>query len=149
MEDINNQIILVGSYTHSLDDKKRIIFPSVWRHLATDKNQIYLLPHPEKPCLHMYLKDEMTRRIINLRQQELDYEEQEAVRSITSTAELLTWDSQGRLRIGDHLLQHIGSINQIVLVGVLSRIEIWSEEKFNAAVPKLSDQVEGIFFNNY
>ena len=33
---IDNQVLLVGSFTHQLDAKRRLIFPvvSVWRNLA-------------------------------------------------------------------------------------------------------------------
>ena len=52
-----NQVLFVGSYTHQLDTKKRIIFPSSWRNLVGINHQIFAFPHPEQPCLFLYLKD--------------------------------------------------------------------------------------------
>lgn len=144
-----NQIILVGSHTHTLDAKKRIIFPSLWRNIAVNQNQIYAFAHPEQPCLYLYLKDEILRRIFQLRSKTLDINDENSIRGITSGADLLMWDTQGRIRIGDHLLRHIEAKSQIVLVGVLSRIEIWSAERFDLALPKSSEHGEKVFFSNY
>ncbi|MFL2859615.1 MAG: hypothetical protein ACJ0BW_02610 [Pontiellaceae bacterium] len=44
----DKQILLVGSHIHTMDDKKRIIFPSIWRNLLEKINSLYIFPHPEK-----------------------------------------------------------------------------------------------------
>ena len=110
---------------------------------------MYVFPHPELPCLNIYFTDEITRRLNKLRDESIDQKESHAIRSITSSADLISWDSQGRVRISDHLLRHLEIKNQLVLVGVMSRIEVWSIEKFDASVPLLSDKAEKIFFSGY
>ena len=146
--DNNNQILFVGSHTHTIDEKKRFIFPSSWRNLNL-LNRMYVFPHPELPCLNIYFTDEITRRLRKLRDESIDEKESHAIRSITSSADLISWDSQGRVRISDHLLRHLEIKSQLVLVGVMSRIEVWSIEKFDASVPLLSDKAEKIFFSGY
>ena len=79
----------------------------------------------------------------------IDENESHAIRSITSSADLISWDSQGRVRISDHLLRHLEIKSKLVLVGVMSRIEVWSLEKFDASIPLLSDKTEKIFFSGY
>lgn len=146
----NTPSLFVGSFTHSLDAKRRMIFPSVWRNLAGGSNQLFAFPHPEEKCLYLYTAAEMMRRIDELRNSgSIDAGDQQAIRSITAGAELLTWDAQGRIRIGENLLAHIEVKEQLVLVGALTRIELWSSENFDLALPQESSAAENVFFGGY
>ena len=146
----DRQVLLVGSFTHQLDSKRRLIFPSVWRNLAGSDQQLFAFPHPERPCLYLYLKDEMLRRMAQLRDvNSMDADDQQAIRSITAGGELLHWDAQGRVRIGDHLLRAIDVQSQVVLVGALSRIEVWSSERYDLALPASSSVADELFFGGY
>jgi len=142
--------LFVGSFTHSLDAKRRIIFPSNWRNLAGGSNQLFAFPHPEQKCLYLYTAAEMMRRLDALRSGEtIDAAEQRAIRSITAGADMLAWDAQGRIRVGENLLQHIEVKEQVVLVGTLTRIELWSLENYDLALPQDSSAAENVFFGGY
>ena len=142
--------LFVGSFTHSLDAKRRMIFPSIWRNLAGESNQLFAFPHPEEKCLFLHTAAEMTRRLNELRGAgSIDRNEQQAIRSITAGAESLAWDAQGRIRIGENLLAHIEVKEQVVLVGALTRIELWSAENFDLALPVESSAAENVFFGGY
>lgn len=144
------QTMFVGSFTHSLDAKRRMIFPSGWRNQAGDSNQLFAFPHPEEQCLYLYTAAEMQRRLHDLRAAgSLDHNDQQAIRSITAGADMLIWDAQGRIRIGENLLAHIEAKEQVVLVGALTRIEVWSIEKFDLALPQDSSAAENVFFGGY
>ncbi len=143
-------VLFVGSFTHSLDAKRRMIFPSSWRNLAGGSNQLFAFPHPEEKCLYLYTAAEMMRRLDELRAGgAIDRNDQQAIRSITSGADMLTWDAQGRIRIGENLLRHIEVKEQVVLVGALTRIELWSAENFDLALPQQSSAAENVFFGGY
>lgn len=143
-------VLFVGSYTHSLDAKRRMIFPSAWRNLAGESNQLFAFPHPDEKCLYLYTAAEMMRRLSQLRSGgALDKGDEQAIRSITAGAEMLVWDVQGRVRVGDNLLAHIEVKNQIVLVGAMTRIELWSAENFDLALPQDSSTAENVFFGGY
>ena len=142
--------LFVGSFTHSLDDKRRMIFPSSWRSLAGESNQLFAFPHPDEKCLYLYTAAEMMRRLEALRAGgSLDRNDEQAIRSITAGAELLVWDAQGRIRIGENLLAHVEAKSQLVLVGAMTRIELWSAENFDLALPQESATAEGVFFGGY
>ena len=64
--------LFVGSFTHSLDAKRRMIFPSSWRNLAGESNQLFAFPHPDQKCLYLYTAAEMMRRIEELREQRIE-----------------------------------------------------------------------------
>ena len=144
------QALFVGAYTHALDAKRRIIFPSSWRNLLGASNRLFAFPHPEEKCLYLYTAAEMTRRLGQLRAGgPLDSLDQQAVRSFTAGADMLVWDAQGRVRIADHLLAHAEVREQVVLVGTLTRIELWSTENFDQALPQQSATAENLFYGGY
>jgi MraZ protein len=146
----DRQVLFVGSFTHSLDAKRRIIFPSSWRHQAGAVNRLFAFPHPAEKCIYLYSEVEMMRRLELLRSgTALDEADQRTIRSFTAGAELLVWDAQGRIRIGDHLLAHAEVKQQVVLVGTLTRIELWSAENFDLALPGDSAAAEDVFYGGY
>ena len=142
--------LFVGAFTHSLDAKRRMIFPSSWRGLAGDTNRLFAFPHPEEKCLFLYTAEEMMRRLNQLRSGgPLDRTDQQAIRSFTAGADMLLWDAQGRIRIADALLAHAEAKEQVVLVGAFTRIELWSVENFDLALPQESSAAEDVFFGGY
>lgn len=142
--------MFVGSFTHSLDAKHRIIFPSTWRNMIGESNRLFAFPHPDDKCLYLYTADEMMRRLNQLRSGgPIDQKDQQAIRSFTAGADMLVWDAQGRIRIGDNLLAHAEVKEQVVLVGTLTRIELWSLENFDLALPQDSSSAENIFYGGY
>jgi MraZ protein len=146
----DNQVLFVGSFTHSLDAKRRMIFPSSWRHQAGEANRLFAFPHPTDKCIYLYSEAEMMRRLNLLRSGgSLDQVDQQTIRSFTAGAELLVWDAQGRIRLGDNLLAHAEVKSQVVLVGTLTRIELWSAEHFDLALPGDSAAAEDIFYGGY
>ncbi len=146
----NIPAIFVGSFTHSLDAKRRIIFPSSWRNLTGESNRLFAFPHPDDKCLYLYTAEEMMRRLSQLRSGgPLDRIEQQAIRSFAAGADMLVWDAQGRVRIGENLLAHVEVKEQVVLVGTLTRIELWSVENFDLALPQDSSSAEDVFYGGY
>lgn len=92
----------------------------------------------------------MARRLGQLRAGgSLDQRDQQAIRSFASGAEMLVWDAQGRIRIGENLLAHAEVKEQVVLVGTLTRIELWSVENFDLALPQDSPAAEEAFYGGY
>ena len=142
-------MLFVGSFTHGLDSKRRLIFPSVWRNQMAPVNQLFAFPHADEKCLYLYSPEEMQRRLEMLRSGTLSQEDVQAVRSLTASSELLSWDVQGRVRVSDGLLAHAEAQDQVVLVGALTRIELWSVEHFDLALPVGSGAAENVFYGGY
>ncbi len=145
-----NEELFVGSFHHSLDPKRRLIVPATWRALFGDSSRVYVLPHPERACLYLYSLAEMNRRLRQLRGAgAVDADAEQAVRSMTASADSVVLDAQGRVRIKDELLAHAEVDSKVVMVGSLSRVEVWSEEQFDLALPSASSLAEATFFGGY
>lgn len=142
--------LFVGSYHHSLDPKRRLIVPSSWRSMLEDSARLYVLPHPDQQCLFLYTAAQMHRFLEQLRRGgAVDANDQQSIRAMMASADAIAVDAQGRVRIKDELLAHAGVQSKVVLVGTLTRIELWSEETFDMALPSESPMAENIFFGSY
>jgi len=142
--------LFVGSFHHSLDPKRRLIIPSNWRAMMGETPRLYVFPHSDRKCLYLYTLAEMNRRLRQLRGSgAVDAQDEQAVRAMTASADALTVDAQGRVRIKDELLAHAEVKSKVVLVGTLTRIELWSEEHFDMALPAVSALAETAFYGGY
>ncbi|MFA5689427.1 MAG: hypothetical protein WC959_09830 [Kiritimatiellales bacterium] len=142
--------LFVGSFHHSLDPKRRLIIPSGWRSMLGESPRLYAFPHPDAKCLYIYTLAEMNRRLHQLRgTSAMDADDQRSIRAMTAAADSLAVDVQGRVRIKDELLAHAEVKTKVVLVGTLTRMELWSEENFDLALPAESALAEAAFYGGY
>jgi len=122
-----------GEHEHKLDKKGRIIIPSKFRE-ASKENYIekFYVTRGLDACLFMFPEDEW-------RQQESKFkalsftkrETRKFNRLFFSGAVEVTVDKQGRILIPSYLKQYADIRKEIVLIGVSSRIEIWSRDKWH------------------
>jgi len=117
MDELLNAGAFVGSYTHSLDGKKRVTVPSDWREAAGNP-ELYILPGVNEKCLYVVTAREMAQRLEKVRAASVaNVQAQKFIRDFFSRADRVGLDSQGRIRVKDELLSYAGIINQTVLVG--------------------------------
>ena len=150
--DTAGQGVFVNTYTHSLDSKKRLTVPSDWRELAGIPKRLFVLPGVNDPCLCVYPAREMTRRLEKLRNLSIaDEKGRQLARLLASRSDLVPWDSQGRIRIKDELLDYADLLNQVVLVGTFDGFELWSPDRWKEQVtsvdqPQLGDAARYVGF---
>ncbi len=65
-EELLNAGAFVGSYTHSLDGKKRVTVPSDWREAAGNP-ELFVLPGVNEKCLYVVTAREMAQRLEKVR----------------------------------------------------------------------------------
>lgn len=134
-KEIQGQGIFVGTYTHSLDPKRRLTIPSGWRAQVGEPKNLYVLPHVHDCCLSVIPASLMQERIIKMRQHSIaDKKARQFARVLASQSDLVSWDSQGRMRINDNLLSGAQLTDKVVLVGAFDSFELWSPENFEKSV---------------
>ncbi len=133
--DMAGQGVFVNTYTHSLDSKKRLTIPSDWRELVGVPRRLFVLPGVNDKCLCVYPAREMTRRLEKLRNLSIaDEKGRQFARTLASRADLVPWDSQGRIRIKDELLAYGELVNQVVLNGTFDGFELWNPDQWKEKV---------------
>ncbi len=124
-----------SEFLHSLDEKKRIIIPSIWREIVGEPKSIYVIPGLNEPCLYLYPTKQWNARLTRL--QQTSYSEPKVrmfLRVLASQSEVVSWDTQGRIRIKDDLLRHAKLVSEVKLVGAWDRFELWSPEEWQKAL---------------
>lgn len=120
--------MLIGEYQHTLDLKNRIIIPAKFRE---DLGNKFIITKGLDGCLYVYPLSEW--EILQGKLKTLPLTNKDArflVRFFFSGATEIEMDKQGRGVIPQNLKEYVTIEKEIVSIGVLSRIEIWSKEKW-------------------
>lgn len=122
--------VFVGTYRHSVDEKKRVAIPAKWRAAARGSQEFYVLPDP-KNCLVVLPETAMGKMLERADDISIgEYERRDVLRLIGAKAHGSPCDKQGRITLTDDLIRSAGIEGEAVLVGVLTRFEIWSPARF-------------------
>jgi MraZ protein len=124
--------VFLGQYQHSLDEKGRVILPAKFRGQL--EGGAYMARGLDG-CVCVYPTDEWER--VSKQMQELAIrgtQERQAARSFFAGAAEVAPDRQGRVPVPVHLRDFAGLSleREVVVAGVLSRIEIWDAQKWAA-----------------
>ena len=107
--------MFMGTYEHGLDAKGRVIIPA---KLREDLGESFVVTLGLDGCLFAYPMNEWEGFI-------------EKLKELPGTKEASELDKQGRALIPAKLREYAGLAKETVFVGVLSKIEIWSKERWD------------------
>ena len=114
---------LLGTHGYSLDPKGRVSLPTRFR-AAFDGGAVLTLG--QDGCLFAFPRAEWERRSREVRDLPLsDADGRAYARMFFGKAEAVELDGQGRMLIPQRLRGEAGIGGEIVVVGVLDRMEIW------------------------
>lgn len=121
--------MFIGEYNHSLDDKGRITIPSKFRQRLGED---FVMTKGLDGCLFIYPKNEWEIFENKLKTLPLTSKDARAfVRFFLAGASETTLDKQGRVLIPPNLRAYSSLKKDTMIIGVSTRIEIWSEKKWN------------------
>ena len=120
--------MFMSEYNHTVDAKGRLIVPSKFREQLGDE---FVVTKGMDGCLFVYANDDWNAFEQKLTSLPLiNKEARKFARFFLAGAAQVEVDKQGRLLLPAHLRQFAGLEKDVVLVGVGSRIEIWSRENW-------------------
>ena len=122
--------MFIGEYQHTIDDKGRVIMPSKFRE---DLGLNFIMTKGLDNCLFVYPKKEWM--ILEEKLSSLPLTNRDArafVRFFFAGATECTLDKQGRVLVPANLREHAKLMKDAVIIGVSSRIEIWSKEEWDS-----------------
>ena len=120
--------MFMGEYNHTIDAKGRLIVPSKFREALGDT---FVVTKGLDGCLFVYDNEEWQAFEEKLRSLPITNKEaRQFARFFLAGAAEVEVDKQGRILV-PNILREFAQINkEVVLIGVASRIEIWSKERF-------------------
>jgi MraZ protein len=120
--------MFMGSHEHSLDAKGRLILP---RRFRDELGQDMVITKGIERCLYVFPLAEFEAFAAKLRELPLTQRPgREFVRVFVSGASQETVDSQGRFVIPPVLRDYAGLAKDVMVVGQLSRIEVWDRQEW-------------------
>ena len=121
--------MFIGEYQHTIDAKGRIIMPSKFREQLGDT---VVVTKGLDNCLVVYSNDEWMELEKKLRTLPLTSKEARAfTRFFFAGATECQLDKQGRILIPANLRKHAALEKDVVIIGVSSRIEMWSKDMWD------------------
>lgn len=121
--------MFMGEYNHTVDPKGRVIVPSKFRETLGDE---FVVTKGLDGCLFVY--DMKEWNVFEEKLKSLPITNKDArqfVRFFLAGAATVEVDKQGRILIPGVLREFAELTKDVVLIGVASRVEIWSKERWN------------------
>jgi len=119
--------VLIGQYRHSLDGKNRLFIPARLRQNVRK----FISTSGLEGCLFVYTPEnwrKITERLKTLPLTKADA--RKFLRTFLSGANECPVDDQGRILIPKTLCSYANIRKEVIVVGVLDRIEIWSKSNW-------------------
>ena len=117
----------VGSYTHTIDSKKRVFVPSKFREDLGDE---FYITRKFDAYLSIYTAEDWEAyadKISKLPEADADILQD----FLLGAAQKCVPDASGRIILEDRLLKHANIDKNIVFVGAGRQIRIWAEDVWN------------------
>ncbi len=132
--------MLIGEYTHTLDEKKRLSLPSKFRKEIGRK---VVVTHGLDTCLFIYSLAEWKKFSEKLASLSMGQADTRAFnRFLLGGAVETEVDGSGRILIPDFLKNFAKLRSRVIVAGIHNRIEIWDEttwQEYKSGVEKKAD----------
>ncbi len=137
---------LSGRHAHSVDHKGRLFIPSKLRKkLISAKKRMVVVTRGFDRCLSIYSLNVwkgFEKKLLALPQSKR--RNRFIVRYFLENKEEVEVDSQGRIKVAQHLLDYGEIQKEVVISGVGDRIEIWNPEihrKWIESMERIKDEI--------
>lgn len=139
----NINIMFRGEYHQNLDNKGRVNIPSKFREVLTTNFSEKLILTKFDGCIAAYpieewtILEEKARSLSSMKKEVRDF-----LRFFYSGAVECSIDKHGRTLIPPVLRSYAGLNKEVVFIGIISKIEIWSKEKWDEINSGFKDRFE-------
>jgi MraZ protein len=134
--------MLIGQYTHSIDNKKRLSLPVKFRKILSDK---VIMTRGLDSCVFLYTLGEWEKIAEKMASSSVgSRESRDMNRFFLSGAVEVDVDSSGRVLVPDYLKEFAKLDSKVVLAGLYSRIEIWDETQWEKKQKEVSKNADDL-----
>ncbi len=134
--------MFLGEYSHSLDEKGRVVMPSKFRSGLDDG---CVVTKGQERCLYVFpigQWDDEARRVLKLPR--TDRRARNYSRSFFASASNQSLDKTGRCQIPESLRTYAGLSKDVTVVGVADRVEIWDTSTWESVAAEADDYYSDI-----
>ncbi len=124
--------MFMGEYNHTIDAKGRLIVPSKFREQL---GNVFVVTKGLDGCLFVYPHEEWQNIEKSFREKPLtSMDARKFTRFFFAGAAECEVDKQGRILLPANLREYADIEKDIVSIGALNRVEIWSKERWTNTV---------------
>ncbi|MBQ6751744.1 MAG: division/cell wall cluster transcriptional repressor MraZ [Bacteroidaceae bacterium] len=142
----------VGDFQAKTDAKGRVFLPAAFRKILEAEGELELVLRRDvfQHCLVLYPESVWNQQLDELKQglNQWNREHQMMLRQFLLDAEVLEWDSQGRILLSKRKMQYAGIENDVRFLAMVDRIEIWGKQEYEKLMEQsgnLGDELEQMF----
>jgi MraZ protein len=138
--------VFAGEFRCKLDDKGRFFIPSSVRELldtgkpTQTKNVMFVRGQTE--CLWLYALQDWEQKLARARETLDDDQSRLFMHFIVSETTASEIDRSGRICVPRRLRELSGIDDEIVVIGMYDRLEIWSLEEWNSYLARMEEKYE-------
>jgi MraZ protein len=138
-----------GSYSYSVDSKGRINIPSRLRkYVSPEANDTFIVTRGYEQCLFVYPLDEWSKLEQSIRElTTTNPKHRFFMRTLLEKATESQLDGQSRITIPKELLQFAAIENEVLILGVLERIEVWNPKVYQEYQKAQAESYENVAQN--
>ena len=134
--------MLIGEYTHTLDDKNRMSLPVKFRKEMG--KSVVVAPGLDN-CLSIFTTKEWEKVSSKLSDSSMIASDNRSFsRFMFGQDVALDVDTQGRILIPENLKIRSGLATKVIVIGVQNRAEIWNEKTWNDYKKKVETQADAL-----
>ncbi len=134
--------MLIGQYSHTIDDKKRLSLPSKWKTLFGKK---VVVTRGLDTCLFVYTTKEWASIAEKLATTSMGSKDaRDLNRFFLSGAIEIDVDTAGRILIPDYLKDFAKLKDKIIFAGLYKRAEIWNETEWEKKQKEVSAKADDV-----
>ena len=132
--------MLIGEYSHNIDQKGRVFIPAKFRE---ELGQSFIVTRGIGTCLFVFSVEVWLEFAAKLGSVPVtDQKMQVFLRMLFASASECDTDKQGRILLPARLREYAGMQKEMVAIGVMSRVELWSAENWQEYNEHANDEYE-------
>lgn len=133
--------MFIGKYYHSLEEKGRLSLPKVYRQ----ESDAFVVTRGLDGGLFLFKEADFQTEIKTFLSRTFTKKiNRDFVRLMTNEAQRVTPDKNGRVHLPEYLIAFAHLKKTVVLVGSLTRIEIWDQDTYHNYIDTIESQAESI-----
>jgi mraZ protein len=132
---MGRKAMFTGKHHHTIDDNNRLAIPSSIRKCIDEQVEgkgFFVTPGLDG-CLAIYSPLQFEEVANKLKQLKFTNQKARVFQRLffSKSSGLVTCDKQGRILVPQNLKEHASLEKEVVIVGVMDKIEVWDLEQWN------------------
>jgi len=138
--------VFAGEFRCKLDDKGRFFIPSSIRELLDkgkpDQTKSVMFVRGQTECLWLYALPDWEQKLARARETLDDDQSRLFMHFIVSETTASEIDRSGRICVPRRLRELSGIEDELVVIGMYDRLEVWSLEEWNSYLARMEEKYE-------